>query len=102
MPITRDRGPALEERILVQDTFAFQEEQFVPIYCKPKLIPLKTITMEKIEKIQREAQQKIREAELLQQEQQEGEEEEDRPEDSEQPVTPAATDKPADVWTADD
>uniref|UniRef100_A0A670HX48 BBSome interacting protein 1 n=1 Tax=Podarcis muralis TaxID=64176 RepID=A0A670HX48_PODMU len=35
------------------------------VLCKPKLLPLKSVTLEKLEKMQREAQETIRQQELL-------------------------------------
>ncbi|XP_067909110.1 BBSome-interacting protein 1 [Heterodontus francisci] len=40
------------------------------VLCKPKLLPLKSVTLEKMEKMQREAQESIRQQELAQREQQ--------------------------------
>nr|AFM87678.1 BBSome-interacting protein 1 [Callorhinchus milii] len=40
------------------------------VLCKPKLLPLKSVTLEKLEKMQREAQETIRQQELAQREQQ--------------------------------
>ncbi|XP_067858215.1 BBSome-interacting protein 1 [Heptranchias perlo] len=40
------------------------------VLCKPKLLPLKSVTLEKMEKMQREAQETIRQQELAQREQQ--------------------------------
>ncbi|XP_078499896.1 BBSome-interacting protein 1 [Lissotriton helveticus] len=39
------------------------------VLCKPKLLPLKSVTLEKLEKMQREAQETIRQQELAQREQ---------------------------------
>uniref|UniRef100_A0A0L8FRG5 BBSome-interacting protein 1 n=1 Tax=Octopus bimaculoides TaxID=37653 RepID=A0A0L8FRG5_OCTBM len=36
------------------------------ILCKPKLLPLRSVTLEKLEKIQREAQDIIKKEEMLQ------------------------------------
>ncbi|XP_059802971.1 BBSome-interacting protein 1 isoform X3 [Hypanus sabinus] len=41
------------------------------VLCKPKLLPLKSVTLEKMEKMQREAEATIRQQELAQREQQE-------------------------------
>ncbi|XP_043911651.1 BBSome-interacting protein 1 [Protopterus annectens] len=38
------------------------------VLCKPKLLPLKSVTLEKLEKIQREAQETIRQQEAAQRE----------------------------------
>lgn len=34
------------------------------VLCKPKLLPLKSVTLEKLEKMQREAQETIRQQEM--------------------------------------
>lgn len=39
------------------------------VLCKPKLLPLKSVTLEKLEKMQREAQEIIRQQELALKEQ---------------------------------
>lgn len=36
------------------------------VLCKPKLLPLKSVTLEKLEKMQQEAQEAIRQQELAQ------------------------------------
>nr|XP_033796322.1 BBSome-interacting protein 1 [Geotrypetes seraphini] len=40
------------------------------VLCKPKLLPLKSVTLDKLEKMQREAQEAFRQQELAQKEQQ--------------------------------
>lgn len=40
----------------------FKEEALSPVFCKPKLIPLKSVTMNKLEEIQRESLIKMKEA----------------------------------------
>ncbi|RZF44374.1 hypothetical protein LSTR_LSTR007949 [Laodelphax striatellus] len=35
------------------------------IFCKPKLMPLKSVTLEKLEKMQKEADQKLKEQQRL-------------------------------------
>ncbi|KAJ8365466.1 hypothetical protein SKAU_G00142970 [Synaphobranchus kaupii] len=39
------------------------------VLCKPKLLPLKSVTLEKLEKMQQEAQEAIRKQELAQKDQ---------------------------------
>ncbi|KAL4640186.1 BBSome-interacting protein 1 [Arapaima gigas] len=39
------------------------------VLCKPKLLPLKSVTLEKLEKMQQEAQEVIRQQEATQREQ---------------------------------
>ncbi|XP_042315087.1 BBSome-interacting protein 1 [Sceloporus undulatus] len=43
------------------------EDVTTMVLCKPKLLPLKSVTLEKLEKMQREAQETIRQQELTQQ-----------------------------------
>uniref|UniRef100_A0A672NZJ1 BBSome interacting protein 1 n=1 Tax=Sinocyclocheilus grahami TaxID=75366 RepID=A0A672NZJ1_SINGR len=43
------------------------------VLCKPKLLPLKSVTLEKLEKMQQEAQEIIRQQELALKEQQQPE-----------------------------
>ncbi|CAG01295.1 unnamed protein product [Tetraodon nigroviridis] len=40
------------------------------VLCKPKLLPLKSVTLEKLEKMQMEAQEAVRQQELAMKEQQ--------------------------------
>ncbi|XP_020635498.2 BBSome-interacting protein 1 isoform X2 [Pogona vitticeps] len=44
------------------------EDVTTMVLCKPKLLPLKSVTLEKLEKMQREAQETIRQQEQLAQE----------------------------------
>ncbi|XP_076753928.1 BBSome interacting protein 1 isoform X2 [Xylocopa sonorina] len=48
--------------ILPRQGLLYREENLDYILCKPKLIPLKSITLEKLEKMQKDAESKIREA----------------------------------------
>ncbi|KZC10740.1 PREDICTED: BBSome-interacting protein 1 [Dufourea novaeangliae] len=48
--------------VLPQQGLLYQEENLDYILCKPKLIPLKSITLEKLERMQRDAELKIKEA----------------------------------------
>uniref|UniRef100_A0A673GEW5 BBSome interacting protein 1 n=1 Tax=Sinocyclocheilus rhinocerous TaxID=307959 RepID=A0A673GEW5_9TELE len=43
------------------------------VLCKPKLLPLKSVTLEKLEKMQQEAQELIKQQELALKEQQQPE-----------------------------
>ncbi|GMR43886.1 hypothetical protein PMAYCL1PPCAC_14081, partial [Pristionchus mayeri] len=54
----------------------FSEEPLEPIFCKPKLLPLKTVTMEKMEKMQKDAIEKLK---VLEKPEYEAEESEDKP-----------------------
>ncbi|KAF7688303.1 BBSome-interacting protein 1 [Silurus meridionalis] len=49
------------------------EDVPVLVLCKPKLLPLKSVTLEKLEKMQQEAQELIRQQEAAHREQQEHE-----------------------------
>uniref|UniRef100_A0A8C4WT15 BBSome interacting protein 1 n=1 Tax=Gopherus evgoodei TaxID=1825980 RepID=A0A8C4WT15_9SAUR len=46
------------------------EDVAIMVLCKPKLLPLKSVTLEKLEKMQRAAQETIRQQEAAQREQQ--------------------------------
>lgn len=48
--------------VLPKQGLLYQEDKPHYILCKPKLIPLKSVTLEKLEKMQRDAEIKIREA----------------------------------------
>ena len=39
----------------------YQEDMPTVVLCKPKLLPLKSVTLEKMEKMQREAQEEVKE-----------------------------------------
>ena len=56
------RGMAgeLRESVGTYDALLFMEEEMGPIFCKPKLLPMKTLTMEKLEQMQREAEKLVR------------------------------------------
>lgn len=54
------------EPVLPQQGLLYQSERRHYILCKPKLIPLKSVTLEKLEKMQRDAENKLKE---MQQEQ---------------------------------
>ncbi|XP_014469827.1 PREDICTED: BBSome-interacting protein 1 [Dinoponera quadriceps] len=47
--------------VLPRQGLLYQEDTLNYILCKPKLIPLKSVTLEKLEKMQREAEIKVRE-----------------------------------------
>ncbi|XP_040217569.1 BBSome-interacting protein 1 isoform X2 [Rana temporaria] len=48
----------------------FVEDVPTMVLCKPKLLPLKSVTLTKLEKMQRDAQEVIRQQELAQLDQQ--------------------------------
>ncbi|VDL84848.1 unnamed protein product [Nippostrongylus brasiliensis] len=74
----------LRETLSAADALLFKEEAMTPIFCKPKLLPLKTITTQKLEEMQKEAKNRAKSADEV-------------PPDP----TPSAETK-ADIWTADD
>jgi len=47
--------------ILPKQGLLYQEDTLHYILCKPKLIPLKSVTLEKLEKMQKEAEIKVKE-----------------------------------------
>lgn len=57
-----DKSPEKIDIILPRQGFLYQEENLDYILCKPKLIPLKSVTLEKLEKMQKDAELKIQEA----------------------------------------
>lgn len=67
-----------ENLVLLSDFFFFwghlpgqlsMEDVPTMILCKPKLLPLKSVTLEKLEKMQMEAQEAIKQQELATKEQ---------------------------------
>lgn len=48
--------------VLPRQGILYQEDKLDYILCKPKLIPLKSVTLEKLERMQRDAEMKVREA----------------------------------------
>ncbi|XP_011155717.1 BBSome-interacting protein 1 [Solenopsis invicta] len=47
--------------VLPRQGLLYQTEELNYILCKPKLIPLKSVTLEKLEKMQRDAEIKLKE-----------------------------------------
>ncbi|CAJ0589084.1 unnamed protein product [Cylicocyclus nassatus] len=74
----------LRESLTAADAMLFKEEALTPIFCKPKLLPLKTVTTQKLDSMQKEAVKRAKAAEEV-------------PSDP----TPSGETK-ADIWTADD
>ena len=62
----KDRGNAQIDIILPKTGILCQEEIPDYILCKPKLMPLKSLTLEKLEKMQKDAEQKLKEAQEAQ------------------------------------
>ncbi|CAG9530358.1 unnamed protein product [Cercopithifilaria johnstoni] len=53
----------LKEILNATNGLLFYEEELSPVFCKPKLIPLKSVTLEKLEKMQSEAMEVIKDIE---------------------------------------
>ena len=47
---------------VLPDPYLFCEPEVDYILCKPKLMPLKSVTLEKLEKMQKDAETKLRES----------------------------------------
>lgn len=48
------------KEILPKHGLLFTEQSPMPVLCKPKIMPLKSVTLEKLEKMQKEAQETIK------------------------------------------
>lgn len=51
--------------IIPKQGLLYQEETADYIFCKPKVIPLKSVTLEKLERMQKEAEQKLKESQEI-------------------------------------
>lgn len=51
------------KEVLPKQGLLYREDQVSVILCKPKVLPLKSVTLEKLEKMQKDAQEKIKEQE---------------------------------------
>ncbi|KAK2167487.1 hypothetical protein LSH36_27g07050 [Paralvinella palmiformis] len=51
------------QEVLPKQGLLYNEEIPATVLCKPKLLPLKSVTLEKLERMQKEAQEKVREQE---------------------------------------
>ena len=58
-------GQGSFKEILPKQGLVFQEEQPTMVMCKPKLLPLKSVTLEKLEKMQKDAQEKVMEQDAI-------------------------------------
>ncbi|KAI1712825.1 cilia BBSome complex subunit 10 domain-containing protein [Ditylenchus destructor] len=56
-------GSDLKEMLWPPTGLIYDQEFMLPAFCKPKLIPLKSVTLEKLEKMQQEALAKLKELE---------------------------------------
>ncbi|MFH4979539.1 hypothetical protein AB6A40_006248 [Gnathostoma spinigerum] len=81
-----------KEVLGVENGLVFDEEIFTAVFCKPKLIPLKSITLEKLERMQKESVEKMNEME-------------NKPSDEPTEMKDENVDKKSvqktDIWTAD-
>ncbi|KAK3096496.1 hypothetical protein FSP39_000720 [Pinctada imbricata] len=59
MPESKDQI----KEILPKQGLLYQEDMPTVVLCKPKLLPLKSVTLEKLEKMQKEAQETVRQQE---------------------------------------
>ncbi|XP_067656921.1 BBSome-interacting protein 1-like [Haliotis asinina] len=63
-----ETAPGVKE-VLPKQGLLYQEDMPTVVLCKPKLLPLKSVTLEKMEKMQKEAQdlvkQQDKEAEMM-------------------------------------
>lgn len=48
------------KEILPKHGLLYTEQSPMPVLCKPKIMPLKSVTLEKLEKMQKEAQETIK------------------------------------------
>lgn len=62
MSESKDKQVEQCDIVLPRQGLLYQEDTLNYILCKPKLIPLKSVTLEKLEKMQREAEIKVKEA----------------------------------------
>ncbi|KHN87474.1 BBSome-interacting protein 1 [Toxocara canis] len=87
----------LKEVLGAHNGVLFKEEALSPVFCKPKLIPLKSVTLEKLEQMQRDSMAKILELEQKLKNDIEADEAnaaKERPE--------GAAEQTTNIWTADD
>ena len=61
--MTQVENDGLSELIYPPNGMLFKEEVIGPVFCKPKLIPLKSVTLEKLEKMQQEGLEKMKQLE---------------------------------------
>lgn len=57
-------GSTLIKEVLPKQGQLYDEDLPTMVLCKPKLLPLKSVTLEKLEKMQRDAEATVREQEL--------------------------------------
>ncbi|VDK55467.1 unnamed protein product [Anisakis simplex] len=83
-----DKQHTLKEVIGAQNGVLFKDEALSPVFCKPKLIPLKSISLMKLEQMQQDSINKL--MQLAADEK-----------NSKQSETTESEQKSADIWTAD-
>lgn len=69
MPEGSGSAPPLKE-VLPRKGILYQEDFAYLALCRPKLMPLKSVTLEKLETMQKSAQEKLRQQQEQQEEQQ--------------------------------
>ena len=52
------------QEVLPKQGLVYQEDMPTVVLCKPKLLPLKSVTLEKMEKMQKEAMEEVKAQEL--------------------------------------
>ncbi|XP_061178440.1 BBSome-interacting protein 1-like [Saccostrea echinata] len=55
------------KEVLPKQGLLYQEDMPTVVLCKPKILPLKSVTLEKLERMQREAQDTVKQQEAQQQ-----------------------------------
>ncbi|KAK7109683.1 BBSome-interacting protein 1-like [Littorina saxatilis] len=59
-----DSGNVQLQEVLPKQGQVYQEDMPTVVLCKPKLMPLKSVTLEKMEKMQKEAMEEVKQQEL--------------------------------------
>ena len=49
--------------VLPKTGLLYTEQTIMPVLCKPKILPLKSVTLEKLEKMQKESQELLKQQE---------------------------------------
>ncbi|KAL3069491.1 hypothetical protein niasHS_018216 [Heterodera schachtii] len=94
-----EEPPPVKEIMWPPHGHVYQQEFMLPAYCKPKLIPLKSVTLEKLEKMQAENAEKLRKMEQeadSEQQQQDGSQHENAP------GSVGGQSGPPDIWKAEE
>ncbi|KAI6182990.1 BBSome-interacting protein 1 [Aphelenchoides bicaudatus] len=90
-----EKNEGIKEVFWPPTGYLFKEIALSPVFCKPKLIPLKSVTLEKLEKMQADALEKLKEMEEQQQKQ-------DKADQQQQESAEASGEQgQADIWRAD-